>query len=174
MEPPVLSTPRLILRPHAVSDFDDLHRLWSHPVVSQAIGLPTPRPDETWSRLLRYAGGWRLLGFGMFAVTDRASGAFIGDMGLFEARRPLTPGFGGAPEAGWALLPEHHGKGLASEALSAVLAWADARGVERTACMITPDNPASLRTAARAGYVEYARTTFHEAEVALLERRRPG
>jgi len=67
-----------------------------------------------------------------------------------------------------------HGQGYAGEAVAAALAWGDAwfKG-PRTVCMIDPDNAASLRVAARAGYAEYARTDYRDSPIVLLQRIKP-
>ena len=73
------------------------------------------------------------------------------------------------------LMPWAHGQGLASEAVAAAHAWGDARFEgQRTVCMIDPRNDPSLRVAARAGYVEFARTQYRDDEVVLLERPLPA
>ena len=81
-------------------------------------------------------------------------------------------GFGDTPEMGWVLSPTVHGKGYASEAIAAALAWADANlPGGRTVCMINPQNAPSLRAAGKAGFREYARADYH-GEIVLLERLR--
>ncbi|WP_410503442.1 hypothetical protein [Hymenobacter sp. AT01-02] len=55
-----------------------------------------------------------------------------------------------------------------------MLAWGDAHFTQdRTVCIIDPDNTASLRVAAKFGYHEYARTTYQEKLIVLLERPSP-
>ena len=67
------------------------------------------------------------------------------------------------------MLPQYQGRGLAREALTAVLAWAD-QTMPRTVCMIHPDNAPSLKLAHKLGYAEYARGEFGEHTPILLER----
>src|SRR3546814_2786705 len=43
-------------------------------------------PEDAWNRLLRYAGHWTLLGYGIFAVVEKASGRFIGEIGRASCR----------------------------------------------------------------------------------------
>ncbi len=170
--PPSLTTDRLILRPHALADFPACCTLWADPDVTRFIGGRPATPDEVWSRLLRYAGHWSLLGYGYFVVTDRQTHAVIGECGLADFHRDIAPAIGDTPEAGWVLLPQYQGRGLASEALGAVLAWAD-QTMPRTVCLIDPDNAASLKLAIRVGYTEYARTTYKDHAAILLERSAP-
>ena len=166
---PTLTTSRLILRAHTPADFDACCALWADPGVTRFISGRASTPDETWRRILAYVGHWQLLGYGYFLVTSRESGAVVGEFGLADFRRNVVPPFGDTPEAGWVMLPTYHGQGLAQEALSAVLAWAD-QTMPRTVCMIHPDNAPSLRLAHKLGYTEYARGQFGEYTPILLER----
>ena len=66
-----------------------------------------------------------------------------------------------------------HGRGIATEAVRAIVAWADrALAAECTACIISPANAASLRVAAKAGYREVRRTTYKAAPTIVSERAR--
>ena len=61
-----------------------------------------------------------MLDYGFWVVTDKVSGAFLGEVGFADFKRDLTPPLG-VPEIGWALMPHAHGKGLATEAVQAAL-----------------------------------------------------
>ena len=167
--PPTLTTPRLVLRGHTTADFAACCALWADPGVTRFIGGRPSTPDETWRRILAYAGHWQLLGYGYFLVTERETGAAIGEFGLADFHRNLVPPFGDTPEAGWVMLPQYQGRGLARETLTTVLAWAD-QTMPRTVCMIHPDNAPSLKLAQKLGYTEYARGQFGEHKPILLER----
>lgn len=168
---PVLTTPRLVMRGHTAADLTATAAMWADPLVARHIsGMPSTR-EESWARLLRYAGLWTLLGFGYWLVEDRSTGQFIGEVGLANFHRDLEPALGDGPEAGWVLHPAAHGRGLATEALQAALAWADAQlPARRSVCIIAPENAASLRVAQKCGYVAYTRTTYKGAPTLLLER----
>ena len=168
--PPTLETERLILRVHTLADFAGCFILWSDPDVTHFVGGRPSTAEEIWSRMLRYAGHWQLLGYGYFVVTDRETGTIIGECGLANFHRDIEPSLGDTPEAGWVLLPQYQRRGLAREALTAVLAWADAAKMPRTVCMVDPENRASLRLATSVGYSEYARTTYKDTPSILLER----
>lgn len=167
--PLTLTTPRLILRAHTAADFPACCTLWADPVVTRFIGGRPSTQEEVWSRILRYAGHWQLLGYGYFLAIDRQNGALVGEFGLADFYRDITPSFGDTPEAGWVMLPGFQGRGLAQEALEAVLNWAD-HTMPRTVCMIDPDNTPSLKLAAKLGYAEYARTTYKNHASILLVR----
>lgn len=167
----VIDTDRLILRPHTVHDTDLILQLATDPVVKQFIrGLPTSR-EEAWQRLLRYAGHWSLLGFGIFAVFERATGRFIGDVGLADFQRGLGVDFDGTPEAAWLFTGAAQGRGYAMEAMMAALAWFDARhGSSRRVCIIDPKNAASIKLAGKLGFQHYGYASYHGVDLGKYER----
>lgn len=166
-----IETARLTLRPHRRQDFDDSAALWADPVVTRFIGGRPFTREECWARLLRYAGLWALLGFGYWVIRERATGRFAGEAGFANFRRDIDPSFHGVPEIGWVLSPWAHGRGLATEAARAIVGWGDAHfGPARTVCIIDPDHATSLRVAAKLGYRETTRTTYHGRAIVLLER----
>ena len=112
------------------------------------------------------------MGYGPWAIEEKASGQFIGTVGLFDFKRNIEPALGDAPEVGWVLAPRAHGQGYASEAVAAALAWAENYfGPVRMVCLIHPENVSSLRVAAKFDFCEYARTTYKGEPGVLLERR---
>jgi RimJ/RimL family protein N-acetyltransferase len=165
-----LITERLTLSPVQASDYDDLVALWSDPVFATSI-FPAPLSSEdVWFRLLRDIGHWEALDYGNWAIREKATGDYVGSVGVLDYHRILEPAFD-APELGWGVAPRFQGKGLAFEALSAALTWCDdALNASRTVCMISPDNAPSHALAKRAGYTAYAETTYKGAPVVLLER----
>jgi len=167
---PIVETERLTLRGHRVSDLDDALALWSDPLVTQYIGGRPFGREEVWARLLRYLGHWSTFGYGFWQVRERASGRFAGEVGLADFKRDIAVSFDGAPETGWVLSPWSHGKGYATEAMTAVHSWAVAAGHPRTVCLIDAQNVASQRVAAKCGYRELARTLYKGADVFVLER----
>jgi RimJ/RimL family protein N-acetyltransferase len=58
-------------------------------------------------------------------IDDRATGEFLGEGGFADFRRGI-PELEGVPEMGWAFVRSAWGRGLASEAVAAMLSWADA------------------------------------------------
>jgi RimJ/RimL family protein N-acetyltransferase len=169
---PVLETPRLVLRGHRPADLEDSLSLWSDPEVVRHIGGKPSGREEVWARVLRYIGHWAATGYGFWHVRERATDRFVGEVGIAEFRRDIAVSFDGAPEAGWAFAPWSHGKGYATEAMTAALAWG-ATAHPRTVCLIDLDNVASLRVAAKLGYREMARAEYKTSQVIVLERRGP-
>ncbi len=146
--------------------------MWADPIVVRYFGgKPVPREDS-WSRLLRYAGHWALLDFGYWAVEEKSTGLFIGEVGFADYHRDIYPLLQ-FPEIGWVLASAVHGKGYATEAVLAVNDWGDAHfSVERTCCIIHPDNAASIRVALKSGYHEKLRTEFKGQPTTIFERTR--
>ena len=166
-----LCTPRLRLVPHGPAFATAREAMAALPAVYRFTGGRAATAEETWHRVLRYAGHWACFGFGPFAVLDRADGAFVGEVGAMDFRRGIPGPFGARPEMGWAFVPDVHGTGMAGEAIRAVLAWMDAgAGAAGTVCMIQPANTASLRLAARIGYRRTGAADYHGARVDLFAR----
>jgi RimJ/RimL family protein N-acetyltransferase len=170
---PSIDTARLSMRVHAVSDYEDEIAMWGDPTVTRYIGGRASTREETWSRLLRYAGHWPLMGYGYWAVRERATGRFVGDVGFADFRRDIEPSLDNAPEMGWVLAPWSHGRGFATEATRAALDWLEEHApVPRTVCMIDAPNAPSIRVAAKCGFAPWTRTTYKGSEVTVYERLR--
>ena len=147
--------------------------MWADPVVTRYIGGKPSSEQQTWARLLTYAGHWSLIGFGYWAVEEKVSGAFVGELGFAELKRDIRPSISGTPELGWVLAPKAHGKGFATEALRGAIAWGDDRiQTAKTACIISPDNVVSIRVAEKCGYRESARATYNGQPTILFARER--
>ena len=168
---PVLETERLILRAHRREDFPTFAAMRADPVVARfTTGEPIPE-DQAWTKFLSLLGLWATLGFGYWAIEEKATGNFVGEAGFGDFKRDMTPSLKGIPEIGWVLASNSHGKGYGSEAVAAALAWGDKTFKDpRTVCIIDPDNPASLRLAEKNGYKEFTRTKFREINVIVFER----
>jgi RimJ/RimL family protein N-acetyltransferase len=152
---PTLETERLILRPHRASDFEPFAAMWADPIVARYVGGVTSNREASWSKLMRMMGVWQALGFGFFAIEEKGTGTYVGGAGFHEMRRDMTPSIEGTLEAGWGLAPEAHGKGYATEAMRAAIAWAEAQdfGMPMT-CIIDEANTPSKRVAEKLGFCD--------------------
>ena len=168
---PVLETERLRLRGHRLDDFAPAAAMWGDPIVTRYIGGKPFSKENVWSKILRYVGHWSLLGFGYWVIEERASGRFVGEAGFADFERDMTPSLDGTPETGWVLCPWAHGKGFATEAVRAAIAWGDDRfqGAS-TVCLIDPENVASIRVAVKCGYREAERGTYKDEPTLLFRR----
>ncbi len=168
---PAIDTARLTLRGHRPEDLAECLKMWSDTQVTRHIGGRPFTEEEVWGRVLRYVGHWAALGFGYWAMREKATGRFVGELGFADFKRELHPSLGDSPEAGWALCPWAHGQGLATEALLAILKWGDANFVgKRTVCLISPSNVASIRVAAKCGYHELRRTSYKGEATIIYQR----
>ncbi len=169
----VVETARLRLRGHRAEDLAVCLPLWNDPIVTRFIGGRPYTQEEVWQRVQRYAGSWVLLGHGFWVIEEKAGGRLVGEIGIMDARREIDPPFGDDRELGWALLPDVHGKGYASEALAAVLDWE--RDVFNAPCLVAlidPDNTPSIKLAEKYGFKERARSVYKNVPTLQFERRR--
>lgn len=172
---PLIETERLILRAHAVADFDRYVEMWQEPDVYRFIGGEPFTRESSWSRFIRHAGVWHHMGFGFFAVEEKATGLFVGEAGFHDMHREIEPSIEGTLEAGWGMMSGAQGWGYATEAMTAALSWADSQFAgRRMTAIIDPDNLPSLRVAARLGFEELLRTSYHDAPIVIFERRLPA
>jgi RimJ/RimL family protein N-acetyltransferase len=120
-----------------------------------------PREDDRGAATLWHDGDpW-----GPRSIVSLKQQLVIGSIGFFG---PPEEADDGVPEVevGYGLVGPARGYGLATEALGALLARADAAGV-RVRASIAPDNAASLRVAAKAGFTG-VRGTTEDGEMVLV------
>jgi RimJ/RimL family protein N-acetyltransferase len=169
---PVIETARLRLRRHRLSDLEARIAITGDAHFMRFVGGVYDR-QENWSRLLRYIGHWATLGYGLLAVEERAAGHYIGDVGLARFERGLGADFDAAPEAGWMIAQTASGLGYATEGVAAAIDWHERTfGPQRFVCMIDPANHASLRVAAKLGFVPF-REALNRGHPVLLHERTP-
>jgi RimJ/RimL family protein N-acetyltransferase len=85
--------------------------------------------------------------YGMYAVQLKATALLIGICGLVKRD------FLSAPDLGFALLPDHVGRGLAAEAARAMMSHAQNRlGMARLYAVVTRSNARSVRLLERLGF----------------------
>ncbi|WDA36920.1 MULTISPECIES: GNAT family N-acetyltransferase [Sphingobium] len=167
----MIETERLRLRPYTLADFAPYCAMWSDMDLMRHIGGVAPSPEDAWNRILRYEGHWSLLGYGIFAVIEKASGRYVGETGLADFHRGLGDDFDKAGEAAWIFSSEVHGRGYAFEAACAAHDWyARRKGAGRTVCLIDPANDPSLRLAARLGYAPFREAVYKGRTAVMLEK----
>ena len=158
-----LRTPRLRLRPYRREDFDTL---FAELVLDAAVTRFWPDyadPTLTVARKRAMAehdlGSW--IDEGIAAgyptwvaeaadATIGAEGEFVGAAGIFAPQNEWGP----EPEVGCLLASRHHGRGLATEILGAVIADATGRlGLGTLVAIVDEPNIASVRLVERCGFV---------------------
>lgn len=150
-----LSTPRLQLRRLVRDDLPAMVAYRSQPSVaryqswtpawSMRDAVALFEADQ--ATVFGTPGTWTQL-----ALVEHGSGASCGDVALhFDDRQPDTI------ELGVTLSPAHQGRGLAAEALRAVVSWAfDTRGAHRVFAQADARNTAVRRLFARLGFRQEA------------------
>jgi RimJ/RimL family protein N-acetyltransferase len=172
--PPTLTTERLIIEPIAMKHWEDHAAAWADPRMTQYIS-PEPRQrQESWIKFMQGAGMWSVLGYGYLAFCDRHTGAYLGLGGLGQFERGMA-GLEGFAEAGWAFVHSAWGQGYATEAMTAVLAWADRELNEsEIRCIIDIENRASMRVGEKLGFQLIETTEGTTGPLGLFARKRRG
>lgn len=142
----VLATDRLLLRPFGPGDAEAHARLYDDPEVTRWLGdgpwLGEAARARSRATLARFAEHWAEHGWGVWAVTDRATGQVMGQCGLKPLR--LEPDGPTEVEVLYALERRHWGRGLASEAAAAALDHGfGALALPRIIAVARPNNRAS-------------------------------
>jgi RimJ/RimL family protein N-acetyltransferase len=170
---PTLETARLRLRAHRVEDFEPIFAAASDPEVMRHITGPMSRED-TWRRMMCGPGSWALLGYGYWVVERLDDGAVIGQVGLADFKRDMVPSIEGLPELGYVFAAAGQGRGFATEAALAALAFADRElAAEQVVAIIDPDNGPSIRVAERCGFTERETSSYRDEPILLFRRRKP-
>lgn len=101
---------------------------------------------EAWRVFASEVGQWPLLGFGPFSMDDRATGVYLGEVGIYQ------PAGYPEPELGWFVTEAAEGRGIAAEGARAVMVWARrAFGWEHIDNYIDPGNARSIALGLRLG-----------------------
>ena len=164
-----LETDRLVLRPHRITDLDDLARFHGDPEVVRYVPWPLRDRAATEETLqvklgqtvLEEHGQWLVL-----AVELRATATVIGEVLLKWASDRQG-------ELGFAFARDHQGQGYAAEAATAILRLAfDELGFHRVSAVVVEGNDASVHLLGRLGFRQEARHVdgemFKGAWVTLL------
>jgi ribosomal-protein-alanine N-acetyltransferase len=144
--PAVLATPRLVLRPLTAADVAAVHALWTDPDVRRYLWadevVTRDRVREVIAASTRHFAARRV---GLWGVHHGADGALIGFCGCREWPT-------GEPELMYGLLKPWWGRGLATEAASAVLDYVfETLGHPVVMAATDPPNVASVQVMERLG-----------------------
>ena len=172
---PLLETERVVLRGFRRDDLDALAATLGDPeVVRYLTGEPIDR-ENSLRRLFLAVGQWPTTGIGMWAVERKSDHRLVGQVGFFDMQRDMTPSIVDLPEMGWIFDTCVHGQGIAHEACVGALDWLDAvHGPVEVPAIISIDNHASLRLAARLGFIREADAMYQGEPIALVRRPAPN
>jgi RimJ/RimL family protein N-acetyltransferase len=149
-------------------DFAPLADFYANDPGANFVGGPLDA-DSTWRALAARIGHWHLRGFGLFAIEQKATGAWCGWCGLWQPH--------GWPEIelGYALVESARGRGYAIEACTC--ARDHAFGTMKLATLVSyilPDNIASQRVATRLGAMRDGKVVIRETTVDVWRYPHPG
>jgi RimJ/RimL family protein N-acetyltransferase len=149
-----LETPRLLLRPPRMEDFDAWARFLEDEEATRYIGGMQPRA-MAWRTFMAMCGCWHMTGIAMFSVIEKSTGKWVGRLG------PWYPEGWPDREVGWGIAREHWGKGYASEGAAAAMDYAfDVLGWDKVIHCIDLDNLASQGVAIKLGSPFLRRVTM--------------
>ncbi len=154
-------TARLRLRALTPEEAADFYALNSHPQVLRYTGEPPLESLEAARIAIETYPDWARYGFGRWACELKESQRVIGFCGL----KPLPEL--NEVDLGFRFLPEHWGKGLATEASLATLKFGrEVLQLERIIALVLPQNAASVRVLEKPGLhfereVEYLDEACH-------------
>ncbi len=162
-----LETERLKLEPFQVAHYDGLRVMESDPDIMLYISNGVVKtPEETWESITRVQQRWEKYGFSWWAVREKVSGQVVGATCL----RHLANIESAPLEIGWRLIAEHHGKGYASEAAQAVIAFAKQQiGTSYLVAVAVPENHASQRVMQRIGMTYKAIEQHYDVPCVVYE-----
>lgn len=143
-----ISTKRLVLRPHRPSDAAWMQWTYSKPAVYRFLPYgPFTLEEATQKNYQRMAHTSLDENVGRLSLVFERQGAPIGTvtMWMTDSRHRIA-------EIGWTVDPAFGGQGLATEAVTAVLAVVfEAHGLHRIVARIDPRNTSSANLALRVG-----------------------
>lgn len=153
-----IRTDRLVLRGWRDSDRDGLAAMNADPRVAEH--LPGPMTREQSDALFdRVVANFGTRGFDVFAVEISGTGEFAGFVGLTVPR--FEAAFTPCVEIGWRLAPAHWGRGYATEAARASLAFGfETLGLVEIVSFTVPANVRSRRVMERIGMTHDPRDDF--------------
>jgi len=141
--------PQIRLVPFDRSHLEDLGQVIEDPDVLRFTRVPVPPPEdfpEMW--FASYEAGRADGTREAFAIVDAGSGGFLG-----IAVAPRIDRETRTAELGYVIAPHARGRGVATEALRQLTAWAfETLDPMRLELLISVENDASKRVATKAGY----------------------
>jgi RimJ/RimL family protein N-acetyltransferase len=147
--PTVFETHRLIAKRWTGGEIDDLIAVYGDSDAMRWVGDGTAITREQCEKWVEITiANYEKRGYGMLALEERATGMVVGFCGL------VHPGSQKDPEVKYAFLRSHWGRGLATEAVTALIEYG--RREHCLYCIIAttaPANIASQRVLLKAGMV---------------------
>lgn len=160
MEAPEVLTPRLRLRAWTDEDVQGLADIYADPESVRYLRFHDV--EGTRQQIERFKTHWERHGFGLWAVEQRATGRFVGRIGLMH-HDDWTASPHDA-EVGWVVARDLWGQGLATEGGRAALNFG-ALGVTDFISIANVDNAGSQRVMQKLSLVRRGETDWHGSRV---------
>lgn len=145
----IVETARLRLEPYDDTHYQGLRVMDSDAEVMRYINHGIAKtPEQTWETLRRVQQRWQQYGYSWWAIKEQVSGEIVGAACL----QHLGNNDNAPLELGWRLLPNHTGKGYATEAARAIIDFAVKQtGTDYLVAVADPENIPSQRVMQRLG-----------------------
>ena len=146
----LFETPRLQVRHLHSGDFAELLEVYGDRDAMRWVGDGEPISEEEARRWLEITqNNYARYGYGMAALVERETGELVGFCGL------VHPGGQSEAEIKYALKRRYWGAGLATEAVTAMLAYGrDTHSLSHVIATVAPDNLASHRVLLKSGMTQ--------------------
>lgn len=156
---PPLATERLQLRRIHSTDLDGVLAMRGDAETMRYIPRPlVTTPEEGLAHIAMIEDAWEKNTAINWVITLKGADDFMGIIGLYRIQAENH-----RAELGYMLLPGYHGKGYATEAIAAVLAYAfEEVHFHSIEAVIDPDNGASERVLQKNGFVKEAHILENE------------
>jgi RimJ/RimL family protein N-acetyltransferase len=160
---PVLETERLLLRRWREEDRGGFAALNADPLVMEHFPAPLTRARSD-LLLDMFDRDFEATGFGIWAVEELCSGELVGFAGL--ARVSFLAHFTPAVEVGWRLVPRAWGRGYATEAATAALAFGfETIGLDAVVSFAATTNRRSIAVMERLGMTHDPAEDFNHPQI---------
>lgn len=164
-----IETSHLLLRPFTQADLNDLATLNGDTEVMQYISAPLSQ-EQVAGIIEWFIAEWHRLGYGWFALFEKATETFVGQCGLqcLEGR-PDTDDV----ELAFVISRVFWGRGYATEAAQAVLTFGfEEVNLERIVAVTMPENTPSQRVLNKLGFHYEGNRQLYERTVMYYSLRR--
>ncbi len=167
----ILHTARLRLEPLDDVHLEALHAMNADPEVMRWLGGPVATPGDTRAMIARVKSRWADWGYGWWALVELDGGALAGAAGIQHLGKDRA----NPHEIGWRLRRDRWGKGLATEAMRAIVRHGfEVVGAPRLCAIRHPGNDASLRVMERLGMRDMGMQEWDGMAVPVHELARAG
>ena len=169
-----LSTDRLLIREWELSDAEDALKIYGADEVARWL-TPEWRPVNDTDAMRSVLHAWIEAGpnlippAGRWAIVRQEDEELVGGLSL-----KLLPPFEEDFELTWALRPDVWGRGYATEASKAIVAWAFRQGIDEVFAVARPTNERAVSVARRLGMEWVGETEKYYNMPLQVFRLRPG